>query len=235
MSTPFIEQILIGKPQSFGQKDANRPMDREWESAIVKQPVKGAVYASKTNIQGDGQADLVNHGGTEKAIFAYPAVHYDYWQKELELKNFTIGAFGENFAIGSINEWDLSIGDIFQAGEAIIQVSQPRQPCWKPARRWKVKDLALRVQNTGKTGWYFRVLKEGNVQAGDSLILQERPYPEWTIAKCNDIMHFQKDNMELSARLAKCELLAPSWQNTLQKRVNGEASDIRKRVIGPNE
>ncbi len=80
-------------------------------------------------------------------------------------------------------------------GQAITQVSQPRQPCWKPARRWKIKDLAIQIQQQGMTGWYFRVLKEGDIQAGDYLQLQERPFPEWTVAKCNDIMHNQKNKI----------------------------------------
>src|SRR5690606_3030507 len=128
------------------------------------------------------------------------------------------------------------IGDTFQVGEAIVQVSQPRQPCWKPARRFKIKELALLIQNSGKTGWYFRVLQEGYVQAGDTSQLLERPCPEWTIAGCNEIMHVDKKNIEAAQKLASCKWLAPNWQATLMKRVEkNEESDLRKRVIGPNE
>lgn len=236
MSQPIIEKIMVGKPKSYGQKEAKQPMDREWTSAIVKETVQGKVWAGKTNIHGDGQADLKHHGGPEKAIFVYPISHYDYWQKKLQKNDFTIGAFGENLAVKHITEADLCIGDIFHIGEAIVQVSQPRQPCWKPARRWKVKDLALQIQQQGMTGWYFRVLKEGEIQAGDYLRLRERPFSEWTVARCNDIMHNQKHDLELAARLAACELLAPNWRNTLSKRAQvGDKLDIRNRVIGPNE
>jgi MOSC domain-containing protein YiiM len=236
MSQPIIERIMVGKPQTFGQKEAKRPMDREWTSGIVKQPVHGKIWAGKTNLQGDGQADLKYHGGPEKAIFVYPVTHYAFWQIKLQNPDFTVGAFGENLAVQHMVEDDLCIGDIFQIGGAIVQVSQPRQPCWKPARRWKIKDLALQIQQEGRTGWYFRVLKEGEIQAGDALQLRERPLQEWTVARCNDVMHNQKHDLELAARLASCELLAPNWRNTLGKRAQGEGKlDIRKRVIGPNE
>lgn len=236
MSQPVIVKIMVGKPQTFGNKDAKHPMDREWTTGIVKYSVKGKVWAGKTNLGGDGQADLKRHGGPEKAIFVYTISHYDYWQKKLQRPDFCVGAFGENLAVKNINEDNLCIGDVFHIGGAVVQVSQPRQPCWRPARRWKIKDLALQIQQEGLTGWYFRVLKEGEIQAGDYLQLQERPFPEWTVAKCNDVMHNKKHDLELAARLAACELLAPNWRNTLSKRAEGKGKlDIRNRVIGPNE
>ncbi|MEK5037080.1 MOSC domain-containing protein [Sporosarcina sp. FSL K6-3457] len=236
MNQPVIDKIMVGKPQTLGNKDAKHPMDREWTTGIVKYPVQGKIWMGKTNLKGDGQADLKNHGGLEKAIFVYTVSHYDYWQKKLQNPDFSAGAFGENLAVKNIAEDDLCIGDIFRIGDAIVQVSQPRQPCWRPARRLRIKDLALQIQEEGLTGWYFRVLKEGEIQAGDFLQLQERPFPEWTVANCNDIMHNKKHDLELAARLAACELLAPNWRNTLSKRAEGNGKlDIRNRVIGPNE
>ncbi len=227
---------MVGKPQTFGQKGSTEPMDREWRSGIVKDVVKGKIWAGKTNLEGDGQADKKHHGGAEKAIFAYPVSHYSYWQQKLNRTDFSIGAFGENLAVQHLTEADICIGDIFRIGEIMVQVSQPRQPCWKPARRWKIKDLALQIQQEGLTGWYFRVLKEGWIQEGHTLQLLERPYPQWTVAKCNDVMHHQKQDLQAAARLAQCELLAPNWRNRLYKRAQGEdQSDIRNRVIGPNE
>lgn len=236
MSQAIIERIMVGKPQIFGLKEAIKPMEREWESGIVKQTITGKVWAGKTNLQGDGQADLKNHGGPEKAIFVYPVSHYAYLQNKLQRPDFSPGAFGENLTVQHLTEAELCVGDIYSIGEAIVQVSQPRQPCWKPARRWKIKDLALQIQQLGMTGWYFRVLKEGYIEAGEHFQLQERPYPEWTVAKCNDIMHNQKQDLEQAASLAACELLASSWRDTLDKRARGEGKmDIRNRVIGPNE
>lgn len=235
MTQPVIDQIRVGKPQTLGRKDAQHPMDREWTTGIVKHAVKGRIWAGKTNLQGDGQGDRKNHGGEEKAIFAYPVFHYVYWQKKLQRKDFTIGAFGENLAVSHMIEADLCIGDVFQIGDSLVQVSQPRRPCWRPARRWKIKDLSIQIQQQGLTGWYFRVLQEGWIQAGNILRLNERPFPQWTVARCNDVMHHRKEDLELASRLASCELLAPSWRRSLNKRVRGEKSDIRSRVIGPNE
>lgn len=236
MNEPVINRIMVGKPQTLGRKDAKHPMDREWTTGIFKHTVKGKVWAGETNLEGDGQGDLKNHGGKEKAIFVYPASHYADWQKNLQRDDFTVGAFGENFSVSNQTETDVCIGDVFRTRDVLVQVSQPRQPCWRPARRWRIKDLAIRIQNLGLTGWYLRVLQEGWVQEGDVLHLEDRPYPEWTVAKCNDVMHHQKNNLELAARLADCELLAPRWRDRLRKRAEGKKpSDSRRRVIGPNE
>lgn len=232
----ILKKVFVGLPQKIGVKSAENPMEREWESGIFKQPIQGPVLLTKTGLQGDGQADKENHGGPEKAIFVYPFEHYESWQKELDTKEIGPGAMGENFLLENRNEEMVCIGDTYQIGDAVVQVSQPRQPCWKPARRFKIKNLALLIQNSGRTGWYFRVLKEANIEGGQKLTLIDRPYPNWTIAKCNEIMHGPSPNPEQIVELAQCELLAQNWRNTLNKRIeSGEASDIRKRVIGPNE
>ncbi|MFC5464995.1 MOSC domain-containing protein [Lederbergia graminis] len=231
----LLKQLFIGKPKTVGKKDAPNPMDREWTSAIFKEPVQGPIYVSKTNLHGDGQADLKNHGGPEKAVFVYPSEHYDYWRKELNGVDISAGGMGENFLLENASESTVCIGDTYQVGEAIVQVSQPRQPCWKPARRYKIKNLALLIQHTGRTGWYLRVIEEGYVEAGQSLRLLNRPFPDWTIARCNEIMHVEKDDLELARNLGDCELLAENWRTTLRNRVEkGVISNIQNRVYGPN-
>lgn len=114
-------------------------------------------------------------------------------------------------------------------------MSQPRQPCSKPARRFQVTDLALRLQNSGRTGWYLRVLEEGYVEKSQSLTLLERSYPQWTIARCNEIIHIKKNDLKAAAELASCKLLAENWKKTLHTRVDkGENQDINKKVYDPN-
>lgn len=235
MNKPTILNIHVGLPKTFGTANAADPMDRPWSSGIYKESVETPVWLGKTNLTGDGQADLKNHGGPEKAVLVYAHEHYHAWKQELNLEDFSSGAFGENFTVQGQTEKSVCIGDTYQIGEAVAQVSQPRQPCWKPARRWRIKDLAVRMQETGRTGWYLRVLKEGFVVCGNEVMLMERPFPEWTIAVCNDIMHNQKHDREAAASLAACPLLAERWVHTLSKRARtGENPDINKRVIGPN-
>lgn len=233
----LLKKVFVGMPKTVGIKGAASPMEHEWTSAIFKEPVLGPVWVGKTKLTGDGQFDLEHHGGPEKAVFAYAFENYTYWQKELGKPQITSGGMGENFVIENGNEETISIGDTFQIGEAIVQVSQPRQPCWKPARRFQVKTLALLIQNTGRTGWYYRVLKEGYVEEGQNFTLIDRPYPQWTIAKCNQIIHAKQQNFTDLHALAQCELLAPGLRATLEKRIEKEERtiDIRSRVFGPNE
>lgn len=230
------QAIFTGKPEIIGSVDAEHPMDREWRTSIFKQKTDGPVFLGKTNLSGDEQADLKHHGGPEKAVFAYPSEHYAVWQEKLGNPDIRPGGMGENFSTVNLLEQDVAIGDVFEIGGAVIQVSQPRQPCWKPARRFRTKELALMLQNTGRTGWYFRVLQEGDIEAGQTLELVERLYPQWTIAECNRIMHIDRENFEEAAELASIEELAVNWRNTLGKRAETRVvEDITNRVYGPNE
>lgn len=235
MEEPHLHKLFIGKVKQVGQKDAKNPMERQWESGIFKNPAAGDIWLSETGFIGDEVADEKNHGGPEKAVFAYPIRHYAYWQEQLERDDMTMGAMGENFAVLEMDEFTVCIGDTYKVGEAIIQVSQPRQPCWKPARRFQMVDLALQIQNSGRTGWYFRVLQEGSIRADSPIDLIERPYPQWTIQAANEVMHFHKDDLRMADELASCDLLAENWRNRLEKRLRGIESTIDKRVHGPNK
>lgn len=234
MLMPYVVQLLAGKVKRMGMPNAADPMDRQWESGMFKTGVDGSVWLGQTGLSDDEVADTINHGGSEKALFAYPLAHYDEWKKEPELQSIGIGSMGENLAIINMDEDSVCVGDTYQFGDAVIQVSQPRQPCWKPARRFRKIDFAVRIQDSGRTGWYFRILKEGLVHDKVELLLLERPYPEWTISKCNEVMHVKKDDLKLAEELASCELLAEKWKKTLNKRLAGENTPIDKRAYGPN-
>lgn len=234
MVAPYVKQLRKGKVKKMGQKGEKAPMKREWESGIFKKPNEGKLWLTETGLVGDEVADKRVHGGPEKALFAYPEKHYEYWRSELNI-NIEAGGFGENLVIENADEYSVCIGDIYQIGEAIVEVSQPRQPCWKPARRFQVMDFALRIQQSGKTGWYYRVKKEGYIGGEMEMSLLERPYPEWTIEKSNEVMHQKKDDLELAESFLKCEALAENWQRTLRRRLKGVHPDIAKRVYGPNK
>jgi len=236
MSHSHLVSIQVGMPREYGKEGAGHPMDRPWYTGFLKERISGPVQLHWTNLEGDGQADLVHHGGRDKAVLAYSADHYDSWRREMSHPDLPFGAFGENFTLVGLTERDVCIGDRWAVGETVqVQISQPRQPCWKLARRWKRKTLALEVQQSGRTGWYFRVLIEGTVAAGMTLTLLERPYPEWSVERANQIMHNDKQNMAAALELASIPLLSENWQATLLKRGRGVESDPAKRLIGQNE
>ena len=216
-------------PRTLGLAGAAEPMDREWTTGFFKEPVLGVRQVTPHGIEGDGQADLINHGGLDKAINVYPSEHYAMWSDELSLP-LGAGAFGENFSTLGMTEREVCVGDVFECEELRLQVSQPRQPCWKLARRWRIKDLALRVERTGRTGWYFRVLSGGTVQAGMTLTLVDRPSPQWTIATANDIMHHRKADVAAALELAACTGLSTSWQQSLKRRAAGNTGDVSARL-----
>lgn len=234
MNIPFVEQLRTGKVKQLGDEQARDPMERKWETGMFKKERQGKVWLTKTGLKEDEVADTKVHGGPEKALFAYPVKHYEYWKDDLSIDNIGAGAMGENLVITGVDEFTTFIGDTYKFGDAIIQVSQPRQPCWKPARRFKVIDFALRIQNSGRTGWYYRVIEEGYVEAGVELELIERPYPQWSIAAANEVMHKKKDNLRLAYELKNCEYLASNWKRTLSRRLQGKESSIERRVYGEN-
>ncbi|QDV66773.1 6-N-hydroxylaminopurine resistance protein [Rosistilla carotiformis] len=221
--------VQIGLPRII-------PAEKPWVTGFWKEPVGEPLWLGTTNLQGDGQADLVNHGGPHKAVCVYSADHFPTWRETLGLEDLRAGAFGENFTVSDLTEQDVCIGDVWSVGDAVVQVSQPRQPCWKLARRWGIKDLAYQVQQTGRTGWYFRVLEEGLVGPGMRLGLVDRSSDPWTIEAANRVMHHDKQNLDDASRLAAVAALSPSWQATLQKRIDKQvASDERLRLDGAGD
>ena len=207
-----IVSLQVGLPRLMD------PHGQPWTTATFKDPVSGKVALSWEGLDGDGHADLVNHGGVDKAVLVYSDDHAERWRRELFPEGLPPGAFGENFTVQGLTEASVCLGDVFQVGAARVQVSQPRQPCWKQARRYAMNDLVVRIVRTGRTGWYLRVLAEGLVEAGDVMTLLERPHPEWTIERANQVMHVAKTNRELSLELADCPALAQSWVTSLRKR-----------------
>jgi MOSC domain-containing protein YiiM len=228
MTEQLVGQLLsvnVGAPRAMGTPDAPDPMDRPWTSAIFKSPVAGSVWAGVTNLACDGQADPKNHGGVHKAIHAYSADHVPAWCDELGVPAIENAAFGENFTVAGLTESNVCVGDIFTCGPTRLEVSQPRQPCWKLARKWRVRDLSARVHRTGRTGWYFRVLVEGAVEAGMALSLVDRPWPRWTLAAANELMAHRRDDRATAAELAAVPQLGPYWRSQFLARAAGEKID----------
>jgi MOSC domain-containing protein YiiM len=186
MATEHLARLVgvqVGLPTNHGQQDATDPLDRPWRTGFYKSPVSGPVWLAKTNLVGDGQSNLKVHGGPDMAVLAYAASHYLLWRAELELPDLPYGAFAENFTITAQDETTVCIGDVYAIGTAQVEVSKPRQPCSNITRRWKLRGLTEQVGVTGRTGWYLRVLQEGEVAAGEPVVLLQRPSPELTIER----------------------------------------------------
>ena len=215
LSMAILRSIQVGLPRRLGDGESPGGTNRAWTTGFVKEAVAGPVWLGRTNLAGDGQADREHHGGPEQAVLAYGAEHYPRWRAELGRPDFPHGAFAENFTIAGLDEGTVCVGDSYAVGGARVQVSQPRVPCWKIARRWGMPDLTKRVERTGRTGWYLRVLEEGEVAAGQAVTLFDRPYPEWTIARAHAAMRNRLRNSEEAAALAACPLLAPTWRAVL--------------------
>jgi MOSC domain-containing protein YiiM len=209
MTQPTVLSIQVGKPTEHG---ADAISQKAWQSGIFKYPVEGRVWLDTLNLAGDGQQDLKNHGGPFRAILTYGAAHYLVWREELDRPELTYGAFGENLTVSELTEDVVCLGDVYQIGEAQVQVSQPRFPCWKLARRNQIGDLAARVEARGWGGWYQRVLQTGYIQASDSYMLLERPYPDFTIALLNDLTSERRVEPAICRELSAIDALTPSWR-----------------------
>ncbi|PFM41218.1 MOSC domain-containing protein [Bacillus cereus] len=204
------------------------------QTGINKVETKELIYLSFVKFKGDGQADLVHHGGVDKAVCVYSGEHYGYWEKELS-QDLVYGAFGENITVSGMREEDVCIGDTFQLGEAIVQVTQPRQPCFKLAKKYNVPRLPLYFQETGYTGFYFRVLKEGWVSPVDTLKLLQSDSKGITVAFANCIMHREKQNMEGLKRILEVHALSTSWRKTFETRIRGEEINTKERIEGTKD
>ena len=231
-----IDTILTGRAVDY-----TRPGSR---SAIDKRPVADAVQVGTNGIVGDEQGDLRVHGGPDKAIHHYPFDHYAAWQADIDMGTGARallarpGAFGENLSTVGITEADICVGDRLRAGSVVLEVSQLRQPCWKLNDRFStddnpVRDMARRVQHTGRTGWYYRVLEGGTLRAGDTLEWLERPWPQWPLARVLGVLYRNMlDRAALTDMLALP--LTPSWRKLVEGRLaRGEVESWAKRIDGP--
>jgi MOSC domain-containing protein YiiM len=204
--------VQVGRPRERFEGDM-------WVSAIFKEVVDGAIHLHSTNLDGDEQADLRVHGGPDKAVCVYSADHLPFWRVTLGRDDVGPGAFGENFSVAGVSEADVCIGDVFQVGTAVVQVSQPRGPCWKLGRKWARLDLPKVVIKEGKTGWYLRVLQPGDVEAGQEVGLVGRTYPEYTITEANRLAYAKADSALIEARLrfSECTALSAAWRASMRE------------------
>ncbi|MGW8306776.1 MAG: MOSC domain-containing protein [Achromobacter pulmonis] len=222
-----IDALLTGDVRPLG--DSGR------DSGIDKHPVAVPLWLGAQGLRGDAQADRRFHGGPEKALHHYARDHYPDWLRELGARAVldAPGAFGENLSTTGMTEHDVCVGDIYAVGEALIQVSQARQPCWKLNHRFDHAGMAARVQASGKTGWYYRVLRAGWLAPGDVLSLRERPHPQWTLVRVQDILNRRVLDVPTLSELAALPTLSPNWRALFEKRARlGQIEDWQPRLQG---
>lgn len=230
-----IGALLTGRARPI-----NPPGTPEVLSGIGKEARHGALWLGLNGLAGDEQGDPVYHGGPEKALHHYAAEHYSYWRDRYPDSPvpYGAGAFGENVSTVGMSEREVHVGDVFRVGDTLVQVSQGRQPCFRVNLRFGRPDAALALQASGRTGWYYRVLREGWLAAGDLFELVDRPCPDWPLARAIAAM-FPDDVQAPGLRdewLAASLLapLVPRWRTTFERRLaSGQIEDWNLRLNGP--
>lgn len=219
-----VRTLLRGAAQRLGHTT----------SAIDKHPVQGPARVLRLGLEGDEQADRRVHGGEDKALHCYAWSHYAAWCRELPACAVlrAQGAFGENLSVDGLDEQDVCIGDRWQIGSATVVVSQGRQPCFKLNLRFGVTDMAARVQNTLRAGWYLRVEQPGEIAAGDRFVLLHRQHPDYTVAR---LLALIRDRMTAPEQIEPVLHLPlpPSWRRLFEQRLrSGQAEDWTRRMEG---
>lgn len=233
-TSPHILQVLAGPVAPLGPTGAT--------SAIAKRPMDHQVAIGPLGLAGDAQADLRVHGGPDKAVHLYAWSHYAWWHDTLHATTDlppqaqqllqAPGAFGENLAVAGLDESGVCIGDQWRAGTAVLQVTQGRQPCWKLNLRFAVPDMAARMQQSLRAGWYCRTLLPGTVQAGDTLELLERPHPGWTVERLLALIRDRECRPALLGAVLELPL-PPSWRKLFARRLEqGLAEGWDNRLYG---
>ena len=181
-------------------------------TGIFKEPVKGRVRLRELNLDGDKQADLTVHGGADKAIYAYPKEHYNYWKRELPGMSLPFGMFGENFTTQGMFEEMVNVGDQFQVGTAKVAATQPRMPCYKLGVKFGRMDIIKKFLASGLTGVYFKVIKEGDLEQGDEIKLIKKDENNVTIKDIVQLYTVNKDDLQTMERAIKVKDLPNGWK-----------------------
>lgn len=210
--TPFVEALCIGQPKAL--------TGMALPTAIAKQPMTGPVAITKLGLAGDQQGNPKVHGGPDKALHHYPLDHYAHWRDVTGLSLEHPGAFGENISTIGLTERTVCLGDIYAMGTARIQISHGRQPCRTLAAKFRHASMVVDVLATGYTGWYYRVLQEGEAQAGQPLTLLERPCPDWSVHRLTACLLGKGDRVEEWNYLSTHPLLAQAWRDIAEKKLN---------------
>src|SRR5256714_3874765 len=208
-----VVSVNVGLPRAVVWKG------RTVLTGIFKEPVAGRIAIKRLNLEGDRQADLTVHGGAEKAVYAYPAEYYTFWREQFPEMELPWGMFGENLTIKGLLDESVHIGDRFQVGRADLVVTQPRLPCYKLGLKFGRDDILKRFLQSGLTGFYFAVLREGEVAARDPIRLLHRDEDQVTVADITRLYRKDRHNLDLLRRVVAVEALPESWRDYFLERL----------------
>jgi MOSC domain-containing protein YiiM len=188
-------------------------------TGIFKEPVHRPIMLRTLNLDGDRQADLSVHGGVSKAVYAYPSEHYEFWKEEFPEMELPYGMFGENFTTEGLTEETVNVGDRFRIGEAELMATEPRLPCYKLGIKFGRTDIIRKFLQSRRSGFYFAVLKQGSVTAGDAIAVLNRDASNIAISDITRLYVFEKDDLETLRRAVKLKALSESWREYFQKQI----------------
>jgi MOSC domain-containing protein YiiM len=211
--SPSLISIQVGVPRVVNLNG------EEVSTGIFKSPVEKRLRLRHSNLEGDQQADLSVHGGQNKAVYAYPSEHYPFWKKALPRVDLPWGAFGENFTTSGLLEKDVCIGDRFTIGTAEVVITQPRLPCFKLNLKFDRDDMVKRFLASHYSGFYLRVLREGEVGAGDEIVPVHRDENRVSVLDVLRIYLHESKSDELRKRALQVEYLSPSWRKEFSEQV----------------
>ena len=205
------------------------PRDVPWKgrtvhTAIWKDPVPGRCRVRRLNLEGDGQGDLAGHGGEQRAVFVYQIESYRYWRDRLDRSDFTYGQFGENFTVEGMSDDEVCIGDRYRIGQALFEVTQPRVTCYRVGMRMNEPRMPALLTSSGKPGFYFRVLQEGEVEAGDEIVKVADGPERMTVAEINTLLYLPGHSRQQLERALRIPALSAGWRISFQALLQNESS-----------
>lgn len=211
--------VSVGTPKEVSYVD-RKGREKTTTSGIYKTPVDSRVMLRRTNLDGDGQADLDAHGGPDKAVYVYARENYDFWAAELGRDDFAAaGQFGENFTVESMSDEDVCIGDQFRIGGALVEVTQPRVPCFKLGILMGIDNFQKQFAQKCRTGFYLRVLEEGEVGAGDVIEWAGHGAVRMSVRDMMHLLYFEPDNIDGARKALEIEAMSPGWRGSFEERV----------------
>jgi len=223
-----VISVNVGLPRTVQWKG------KAVSTGIFKAPVSGRIHLRTLNFDGDRQADLSVHGGPDKAVYVYPVEHYAYWHRELPGMTLPWGIFGENLTTEGLQEDTLQIGDRFRIGSAEVVVTQPRLPCFKLGLRFGCDDIVKRFLASGRMGFYFKVVAEGEVAAGDPVLLVERASGSVAVSEITRLYARDKNDLEELRRIVGVAALPDDWRDYFKEQINRVRADVRRPSTCPS-